>query len=159
MTLPTRDPVDAFVAVGANLGDAVAAVRQALQALAQLPHTQLTGSSSLYRSDPWQAQGPVFVNAVAKIRTELTAPDLLLELQATELAAGRVRSHPNAPRTLDLDLLFYGDAKIVSPELTLPHPRWMERAFVLLPLQELAPHKVIPVMLHAVADQVIEKMA
>ncbi|NBX61288.1 MAG: 2-amino-4-hydroxy-6-hydroxymethyldihydropteridine diphosphokinase [Betaproteobacteria bacterium] len=159
MTLPTRDPVDAFVAVGANLGDAAAAVRQALQGLALLPRTQLTGTSSLYRSEPWQAQGPVFVNAVAKIRTELTAPDLLIELQAAELAAGRVRSHPNAPRTLDLDLLFYGDAKVVSPQLILPHPRWMERAFVLLPLQELAPHKVIPVMLHAVADQVIEKMA
>ena len=84
---------------------------------------------------------------------------MLIELQAAELAAGRVRSHPNAPRTLDLDLLFYGDAKVVSPQLILPHPRWMERAFVLLPLQELAPHKVIPVMLHAVADQVIEKMA
>jgi 2-amino-4-hydroxy-6-hydroxymethyldihydropteridine diphosphokinase len=75
-----------------------------------------------------------------------------------EVEAGRVRSHVNAPRTLDLDILFYGDAKIYSRWLTVPHPRWMERAFVLLPLQELAPRKVIPVMLHAVAEQPIEKL-
>jgi 2-amino-4-hydroxy-6-hydroxymethyldihydropteridine diphosphokinase len=89
----------------------------------------------------------------------LTAPDLLTALQAMEQAAGRVRSHPNAPRTLDLDILFYGDAKLQSSRLTVPHPRWMERAFVLLPLQEVAPHKVVQVMLHAVAYQDIEKLS
>jgi 2-amino-4-hydroxy-6-hydroxymethyldihydropteridine diphosphokinase len=102
--------------------------------------------------------GPSFINAVAHIRTALSAPDLLAALHLSEQSAGRVRSQQNAPRTLDLDLIFYGDAKIYSRWLTVPHPRWMERAFVLLPLQELAPRKVIPVMLHAVAEQPIEKL-
>lgn len=158
MAHPTRDPVDAYVAVGANLGDAVASVQQALAGLAQLPHTELIAVSSLYRSAPWQALGPAFINAAAHIRTALSAPDLLAALHLSEQAAGRVRSQQNAPRTLDLDLIFYGDAKIYSRWLTVPHPRWMERAFVLLPLQELAPRKVIPVMLHAVAEQPIEKL-
>jgi 2-amino-4-hydroxy-6-hydroxymethyldihydropteridine diphosphokinase len=154
----TRESVSAYVAVGANLGDAVASVTQALQDLSGLPQTLVQAVSSLYRSEPHQAEGPAFINAVAQIQTRLTAPDLLTALQAMEVEAGRVRSHVNAPRTLDLDILFYGDAKIYSRWLTVPHPRWMERAFVLLPLQELAPRKVIPVMLHAVAEQPIEKL-
>jgi 2-amino-4-hydroxy-6-hydroxymethyldihydropteridine diphosphokinase len=154
----TREPVSAYVAVGANLGDAIVSVTQALQDLSGLPQTHTESVSSLYRSAPYQAEGPAFINAVAHIRTRLNAPDLLVALQAMEQRAGRVRSHVNAPRTLDLDILFYGDAKLQSSYLTLPHPRWMERAFVLLPLQEVAPHKVIPVMLHAVADQQIEKL-
>ena len=154
----TREPLSAYVAVGANLGDAIVSVTQALQDLSGLPQTHVESVSSLYRSAPYQAEGPAFINAVAHIRTRLNAPDLLVALQAMEQKAGRVRSHVNAPRTLDLDILFYGDAKLQSSCLTLPHPRWMERAFVLLPLQEVAPHKVIPVMLHAVADQQIEKL-
>ncbi|MCX7269040.1 MAG: 2-amino-4-hydroxy-6-hydroxymethyldihydropteridine diphosphokinase [Burkholderiales bacterium] len=154
----TREPVSAYVAVGANLGDAIASVTQALQDLSGLTQTHVEAVSSLYRSAPYQAEGPAFINAVAHIRTRLNAPDLLVALQAMEQRAGRVRSHVNAPRTLDLDILFYGDAKLQSSYLTLSHPRWMERAFVLLPLQEVAPHKVIPVMLHAVADQQIEKL-
>jgi 2-amino-4-hydroxy-6-hydroxymethyldihydropteridine diphosphokinase len=155
--MPTREPVSAYVAVGANLGDAVGSVNKALHDLGNLPQTQVAAISSLYRSAPYQAEGPAFINAVAHIQTRLTAPDLLLALQAMEKQAGRVRLHVNAPRTLDLDILFYGDAKVHSSWLTVPHPRWMERAFVLLPLQELAPRKVIPVMLHAVAEQLIEK--
>ena len=154
----TREPVSAYVAVGANLGDAIASVTQALQDLSGLRQTHVEAVSSLYCSAPYQAEGPAFINAVAHIRTRLNAPDLLVALQAMEQRAGRVRSHVNAPRTLDLDILFYGDAKLQSSYLTLPHPRWMERAFVLLPLQEVAPQKVIPVMLHAVADQQIEKL-
>lgn len=155
---PIREPVDAYIAVGANLGDALRMVQQALKALAQLPHTQLIATSSLYKSAPWQASGPTFINALAHIRTAMTAPDLLAALQQSERAAGRVRGLQNAPRTLDLDVIFYGDAKIQSHWLTVPHPRWMERAFVLLPLQELAPRKVIPAMLHAVAEQAIEQL-
>ncbi len=155
----TREPVSAYVAVGANLGDAVAAVDKALHDLGGLPQTHVKAVSSLYRSAPHEAEGPAFINAVAQIDTCLTAPDLLAALQAMEQDAGRVRSHLNAPRTLDLDMLFYGDARIRSFRLTLPHPRWLERAFVLLPLQEVAPHKVVQVMLHAVAYQEIEKLS
>lgn len=155
--MPTREPVSAYVAVGANLGDAVASVNKALHDLGNLPQTQVAAISSLYRSAPYQAEGPAFINAVAHIQTRLTAPDLLSALQVMEKEAGRVRLHVNVPRTLDLDILFYGDAKVHSSWLKVPHPRWMERAFVLLPLQELAPRKVIPVMLHAVAEQLIEK--
>ena len=155
----TREPVSAYVAVGANLGDAVASVNKALQDLGGLPQTEVKAASGLYRSAPYQAEGPAFINAVAHIQTRMTAPDLLKALQAIEQEAGRVRSHQNAPRTLDLDILFYGDAKLQSSRLTVPHTRWLERAFVLLPLQEVAPHKVVQVMLHAVAHQEIEKLA
>jgi 2-amino-4-hydroxy-6-hydroxymethyldihydropteridine diphosphokinase len=155
---PMRDPVSAYVAVGANLGDALAAVIQAIEGLNHLPLTEVVASSALYQSEPYQAEGPPFINAVASIRTRLTAPKLLNELQSMEEQAGRVRSRQNAPRQLDLDILFYGDAKLHSSWLTIPHPRWMERAFVLLPLQEVAPHKVVQVMLHAVAHQGIEKL-
>ena len=156
--MPTREPVSAYVAVGANLGDAAASVNKALYYLGNLPQTQVAAVSSLYRSAPHQAEGPAFINAVAHIQTRLTAPDLLKALQAMEEEAGRVRSHVNAPRTLDLDILFYGNAKLHSSWLSIPHPRWMERAFVLVPLQEVAPHKVVQVMLHAVAHQEIEKL-
>ena len=97
----TREPVSAYVAVGANLGDAVASVSKALQDLGGLPQTEVKAASGLYRSAPYQAEGPAFINAVAHIRTGLNAPDLLSALQAIEQEAGRVRSHQNAPRTLD----------------------------------------------------------
>jgi 2-amino-4-hydroxy-6-hydroxymethyldihydropteridine diphosphokinase len=158
VAIQLREPVSAYIAVGANLGDAVASVNKALHDLSKLPQTDVRAASGLYRSAPYQAEGPAFINAVAHIQTYLTAPDLLTALQAMEQAAGRVRSHPNAPRTLDLDILFYGDATLQSSRLTVPHPCWMERAFVLLPLQEVAPHKVVQVMLHAVAHQEIEKL-
>ena len=95
---------------------------------------------------------------MAHLETQLNAVDLLLALQALEQAAGRVRSVQNAPRTLDLDLLFYGDASIQSAWLTVPHPRWRERAFVLRPLQEVAGHLVSEGMLAAVADQPIRRL-
>ena len=155
---PTRESVSAYVAVGANLGDALAAVTQAIKDLHLLPLTECVASSALYQSAPYQAVGPAFINAVVSIRTRLTAFELLNELQSMEEKAWRIRSYLNAPRQMDLDILFYGDAKVFSQRLMIPHPRWMERAFVLWPLQELAPYKVIPVMLHAVADQVIHKL-
>ncbi|WP_137896702.1 2-amino-4-hydroxy-6-hydroxymethyldihydropteridine diphosphokinase [Ramlibacter sp. 2FC] len=155
MTTPAREPVRAYVALGANLGDAAASVRQALDALGRLPGTRLLSRSRLYRSAPHQASGPDFINAVAELETRLPAPELLQALQALEQAAGRERPYPNAPRTLDLDLLLYGEARIASPRLTVPHPRMGERAFVLLPLAEIAPERVPAPALAAVGDQSI----
>ncbi len=148
----------ACVALGANLGDATATVRQAFQALDGLPHTRLLRPSSLYRTAPWEASGPDFINAVGLLQTDLCAPHLLAALQALEQAAGRERPYLNAPRTLDLDLLFYGDGRIQSPTLTVPHPRLWERAFVLVPLAEIAPERVPAHALQAVAGQAIERL-
>ncbi len=150
-----REPVTAFVALGANLGQARASVLAAFDALATLPDTQLTARSRLYRTAPHEAHGPDFINAVARLETRLSAPDLLDALQAIENAAGRERPFPNAPRTLDLDLLLYGDARIDSPRLTVPHPRMRGRAFVLHPLADVAPERVAPADLQAVQDQPI----
>jgi 2-amino-4-hydroxy-6-hydroxymethyldihydropteridine diphosphokinase len=154
-----REPVTAFVALGANLGDARQAVLDALQALAGLPDTQVTGCSRLYRTAPHEASGPDFINAVVRVSTRLTAPDLLQALQALELAAGRERPYVNAPRTLDLDVLLYGDARIDSPRLTVPHPRMWGRAFVLHPLADLAPECIPADALAAVADQAIAPLS
>jgi 2-amino-4-hydroxy-6-hydroxymethyldihydropteridine diphosphokinase len=148
-----REPVTAFVGLGANLGEPQRALADALAALARLPDTRLVRSSRVYRSAPVDAGGPDFFNAVAQIETRLTAPGLLGQLQAIEDAAGRERPYRNAPRTLDLDLLLYGNARIASARLTVPHPRLRERAFVLLPLQELAPERVEARDLAAVAGQ------
>ena len=150
--------VTAYIALGANLGDARATVRAALAALDGLPQTRLLRASGLYRTAPWEASGPDFINAVAAVETGLDAHELLRALQALELQAGRERSYRNAPRTLDLDLLLHGDAIIDTPELIVPHPRLRERAFVLVPLAEIAPALVTPADLQAVADQAIERL-
>jgi len=134
-----RPEVTAYIGLGANLGDRVQAVRSAVEQLGAVPSVRLLQASSLYRSAPVDAGGPDYINAVVEIATTLTAPALLAALQAIEQAAGRERPYVNAPRTLDLDLLLYGGARIDSPRLTLPHPRMWERAFVLLPLHEIAP--------------------
>ena len=155
----------AFIGLGANLGDPEAQVRRAFAALTELPGTRLLAASSLYRSAPvgYTVQ-PDFVNAVAQIETRLGAEALLRELLATEARFGRVRQFPNAPRTLDLDLLLYGDRVIAEPGLVVPHPRMHERAFVLAPLAEIAPDTVIPgkgrpgALLAACVDQKIEKI-
>lgn len=154
----SREPVTAYVGLGANLGDAQAAVRAALAALGRLPGTTSLRASSLYRSAPHEADGPDFINAVAEVRTTLPAPLLLGELQRLENAAGRERPWHHAPRTLDLDLLLYGDGRIHSPALTVPHPRWRERAFVLVPLAEIAPQRVEAAWLQAVAGQGVERI-
>ncbi len=152
-------PVMACVALGANLGDPVATVQQALRDVAALPETQLFKASSLYRSAPYEAQGPDFINAVALLHTQLSPLALLHALQALELASGRKRPFKNAPRTLDLDIIFFGDVSLDTPELALPHPRWHERAFVLLPLAEVWPERVSPAQLAAVQSQAIERIA
>jgi 2-amino-4-hydroxy-6-hydroxymethyldihydropteridine diphosphokinase len=151
-------PVMACVALGANLGDAVATLQQVLRDVAALPETQLLKASSLYRSVPYEAQGPDFINAVALVHTQLSPLDLLHALQALELQCGRERPFKNAPRTLDLDIIFYGDVVLATPELTLPHPRWHERAFVLKPLAEVWPERVSAPQLVAVQGQAIQRI-
>lgn len=153
-----RSPVVAYVGLGANLGDSAATVLGAMDALNQVEGTSVTRRSGLYRSAPVQASGPNFVNAVVELQTRLCAPELLKLLQHIEDAAGRERPYPNAPRTLDLDLLIYGDATMISPTLTLPHPRMTQRAFVLQPLAEIALHRVAVRDLLAVTDQAIIRM-
>lgn len=151
-----------FVALGANLGDAPATLRLALQALADLPQTRLVRASSLYRTAPVQAAGPDFINAVAELSTTLEPHALLSALQALENDHGRLRPYRNAPRTLDLDMVCMFDAHhevhMNDATLTLPHPRMLERAFVLFPLSEIAPHLVSPAQLAAVADQAITRL-
>jgi 2-amino-4-hydroxy-6-hydroxymethyldihydropteridine diphosphokinase len=154
-----REPVIAYVGLGANLGDAAAAVRAAIATLGDLPGTRVVRASSLYRTAPHEASGPDFINAVAQVETRLDAMELLSRLQAMESEAGRERPYRNAPRTLDLDLLLYGGARISSERLTLPHPRMTERAFVLVPLAEIAPALVGRAQLDAVANQRIERVA
>lgn len=134
----------AYVGLGANLDDPRAQVLQALDELAALPQTQLLARSSLYRSTPIDATGPDYVNAVARLRTQLGAPELLRALFDIEQKHGRLRTGVNAPRTLDLDLLLYGDQQQDDPHLRLPHPRLHLRAFVLVPLLELDPGLVVP---------------
>lgn len=145
--------VSAFVALGANLGDAAATVRQALTDLNTLPLTRVVKASGVYHSAPWEASGPDFFNAVAEVQTALGPHELLAALHTLEQAAGRERPYLNAPRTLDLDLLLYGDEHIATPTLTVPHPRMGQRAFVLRPLAEIAPDRVGAAALAAVAEQ------
>ena len=132
--------VSAYIALGANLGDAAAALRLAAKAIAQLPQTQLVKASRIYKTAPLVSGGdqpsaidsaPLggdYLNAVVKVETGLSAPALLQSLQHIEQAAGRERPYPNAPRTLDLDLLLYGSASIDSAQLTVPHPRMLVSA-------------------------------
>ena len=145
--------VQVCVAFGANLGEAQATVLQALQDVGALASTQLVKASSLYASAPHEATGPEFVNAVAMYDTDLPPLELLDALQNLEKTAGRERPYLNAPRTLDLDIIFYGDVALDSPRLTLPHPRWQKRAFVLVPLAEISPDKVSLALLSNVANQ------
>lgn len=160
------DVVTAYVALGANLGDAAAAVRAAMESLAGLPLTQVIRRSNLYRTapladagdTPGPAAGGDYINAVVEVQTALSAPELLRQLQALEQAAGRERPYRNAPRTLDLDLLLYGSGRITSAQLVLPHPRMDQRAFVLVPLAEIAPALVPQAQLDAVADQAIQRL-
>ncbi|GGI20398.1 2-amino-4-hydroxy-6-hydroxymethyldihydropteridine diphosphokinase [Oxalicibacterium faecigallinarum] len=134
----------AYIGIGANLGDARETVTQAIDLLDRLPQTSLIKRSSLFRTAPVDAEGDDYVNAVAQIRTELLPHDLLLALLDLEQQFGRMRPYINAPRTLDLDILLFGDQHIDSPSLTVPHPRMTMRAFVLIPLLQLDPLLHIP---------------
>ncbi len=150
--------VSAWIGLGANLGDRQAALRAALSAIGALPGTRVQRVSSLYGSAPVDAGGPDYLNAVVQLGTSLVPHALLAQLQAIEQAGGRERPYRNAPRTLDLDILRYGDQVINTPTLTLPHPRLHERAFVLYPLAELAPELVPAQQLAAVAAQRIDRV-
>jgi 2-amino-4-hydroxy-6-hydroxymethyldihydropteridine diphosphokinase len=154
-----------FIALGANLGDPVATVNAAIIALRQLPRTRFVAASSLYRTAPVGLRHqPDFINAVVALDAVSPAPTLLDDLFDIEARFGRSRSVKNAPRTLDLDLLLYGNEASDDPLLTLPHPRLHERAFVLAPLAEIAPDLFIPgrgavrELLARCADQQIEKL-
>jgi 2-amino-4-hydroxy-6-hydroxymethyldihydropteridine diphosphokinase len=155
----------AFVGLGANLGNPAAQLRAALDAIGRVRRTRVVRTSSFYRTAPigFDAQ-PDFVNAVAEIDTSLAPVELLRALQGIETEAGRARSFPNAPRTLDLDLLLYGGETIRESGLEVPHPRMHERAFVLVPLVEVAPGIDIPgrgaaaVLLARLGDQRVERL-
>ena len=136
--------VTAYIGIGANLGDARANVADAIARLARLPGATLVDASASYRTAPIESSGDDYINAVACISTTLPAEALLLALHAIEAQHGRERPYRNAPRTLDLDLLLYGEEQITSATLTVPHPRITERAFVLVPLLELAPAISVP---------------
>ena len=142
-----RPAVHAYIGIGANLGDPVAQVLQACARLARdVPRTRLVARSSLYRNPPMGPQDqPDYVNAVARLDTQLAPRALLDALQGIEVASGRRRGGARwGPRLLDLDILMYGDEVIDQPGVRVPHPGIVERDFVLFPLQELAPQLVIP---------------
>ena len=154
-----------FIALGANLGDPVLTVQAAIHALRELPQTEFVAASSLYRTAPVGLRHqPDFINAVVELIAVTPAPTFLESLFEIEARFGRRRSVKNAPRTLDLDLLLYGDEVRNDPQLTLPHPRLHERAFVLAPLAEIAPRLTIPGrgpvkrLLAGCAEQKVEKL-
>ncbi|MDD3354675.1 2-amino-4-hydroxy-6-hydroxymethyldihydropteridine diphosphokinase [Zoogloea sp.] len=155
----------AYVALGANLGEPVEHLRAAVDAIDRLPTARVVMRSSLYRSAPVGCPPgqPDYVNAVVAVDTALAPLALLRALLTIEAEHGRIRSTQNAPRTLDLDLLLHGDLVLTSHELTLPHPRMHERAFVLYPLLEIAPDIVLPGLgqagayLSGVTDQAIQR--
>jgi len=136
--------VTCYIGIGANLGDARANVRSAIERLGTLEETRLTGQSSLFRTAPIDAGGDDYVNAVASIDTSLSAQALLGALHRVEADLGRERPYRNAPRVIDLDLLLYGQQIISTPELVVPHPRMTERAFTLIPLLQLDPFIQVP---------------
>lgn len=135
----------AVIALGSNLDNPVERVEAALRQLAALPGMRLTRRSSCYRTVPvGYADQPDFINAVCEVDTSLDATALLQQLLQLEQQFGRVRSFRNAPRVLDLDLLLMDGVTLATEFLTLPHPRMHERAFVMLPLAEMAPERVLP---------------
>ncbi|MES2536600.1 MAG: 2-amino-4-hydroxy-6-hydroxymethyldihydropteridine diphosphokinase [Pseudomonadota bacterium] len=140
----TTGTVAAYIGIGSNLGDARGKVEDALHGLNSLPETRLSARSSLFRTAPIDADGDDYINAVARIDTRMPALELLRALQRLEQAAGRERPYPNAPRTLDLDILLYGQQEISSDMLTVPHPRLTVRAFALIPLLQIDPLITIP---------------
>jgi 2-amino-4-hydroxy-6-hydroxymethyldihydropteridine diphosphokinase len=159
---PAAVHCSAFIGVGANLGDAKATVQAAIGQIAALPQTRLVHRSSLYRTAPVDASGDDYINAVVEISTCLAPLELLHALQRLEQQAGRKRPYRNAPRTLDLDVLLFGELTLNLPELTIPHPRMWQRAFVLVPLAEIAPGRVSAAQLLAIplgaSGQAVEKL-
>lgn len=160
---PSR--VTAFVAFGANLGDPASAFSCALEHIGALPETQIVRNSALYRTAPVGVTAqPDYINAVIEIETGLQASDLLAALLDIEQRGGRTRALQHAPRSIDLDLLLYGEHIVDAPGLQIPHPRMHRRAFVLVPLAEIAPTASIPgrgrvtALLPRVADQSVQRL-
>ena len=152
--------VTAYVALGSNLGNTAVTLKQAVASIGALPNCSVKKISRLYKTEPLEtlpghAPGGEYVNAVVEIETGLPAPTLLKHFQQIEQTAGRERPYLNAPRTLDLDLLLYGSGSIDSENLTVPHPRMWQRAFVLVPLAEIALGLVSDRQLQAVRGQKI----
>jgi 2-amino-4-hydroxy-6-hydroxymethyldihydropteridine diphosphokinase len=154
------ESVTAYIALGANLGNAAHTIRAAIQAINALPETEVTKQSSLYKTAALESESssPDYINAVIEIKTTQPTYLLLTQLQKIEQNAGRIRPYLNAPRTLDLDILLYGDEHIQTETLTIPHPRMWQRAFVLVPLAEVAPGLVGLEQLEEVRGQGIEKL-
>ena len=156
--------VIAYIGIGANLGDRRRAIDSAIEALKARNGIEVLRASSVYRTASIGADGPDYLNVVVELRSVLAPLELLMILQAIEAAHGRERPYPNAPRTLDLDLLLYGNQELALPTLQVPHPRLHERAFVLRPLVVLSPELVVPRrgrvvdLLSAVADQRIDRL-
>lgn len=156
--------MEAFIGIGTNLGDARANALDAIERLRRVAGVTVTAVSGLYRTAPIDSSGDDYINAVARVDTTLAAQALLEALFAIEREHGRERPYRNAPRTLDLDLLLYGEQAIATSTLTVPHPRMTQRAFVLVPLLEIAPDAVVPGLGAAasfaagVADQRIDRI-
>ncbi|SFN60080.1 2-amino-4-hydroxy-6-hydroxymethyldihydropteridinediphosphokinase [Formivibrio citricus] len=158
--------VQAFIALGANLGQPAKQLRRAIALICLLPNTRLVSCSSFYSSAPvGYTDQPDFINAVVEITTKLSPHGLLEALLAIESALGRERHFSNGPRTIDLDLILYSNLAINNEALTVPHPRMSERAFVLVPLLEIAPNIIIPgqgraeELLPRVTDQQLHRIA
>ena len=151
--------VRAFIGIGSNLGDRQEHCRAALGRLSLLPDTCVTDVSPFFETEPAEgAEGGLFLNAVAEVRTSLLARALLQHLQGIETALGRPPGHPmGKARTIDLDILLYGDAVISEPDLTIPHPRMAERRFVLVPLAALAPSLSHP-LLKVTATELLRRL-
>ena len=164
MSITNEARTACYIGIGANLGDARDQVERAIARIAELPSSSLTAQSSLFRTAPMDAGGDDYINAVVKLETSLTASALLDLLLAIERDFGRERPYVNAPRTMDLDLLLYGQSTIRSDKLTVPHPRMTQRAFVLIPLLQIDPFIQIPgkgaahSFVPAVAGQAIQKI-
>lgn len=143
--------------LGSNLGDRIANCRLAIKSLASLPNTEIMTASSLYETEPVCSEGPWFLNGVVVLSTALGPEELLKNCQAIEAKLGRVRSRPStgstiSPRTMDLDILLYGEQTLHTPILQVPHPRMHERGFVLIPLTEIAPNAWHPMLKKTIAQ-------
>lgn len=140
-----RTGIRCFIGLGSNLNDPAAQIKSALEAISSIESSQLGAVSSHYRNPAiGPGEQPDYLNAVAELHTTLDALTLLSKLQRIETMQGRVRAERWGARTLDLDLLLYGDAIINLPQLQVPHPRLHERNFVLYPLHDIAPHITLP---------------
>lgn len=135
----------AYIGLGSNQGDRLSVLAAAVEALSEIPETHVERVSHAYESEPaYNTAQPLFANAVAEITTQIEARQLLDYLLQAEDSLGRVREEENGPRTIDLDILLFGDEEITSPELTVPHPLMLEREFVVVPLLDIAPRLHMP---------------